>query len=86
MAPSPIRIRREEPEDADARARLLGDEGVYPQTLQLPQVRAAQAQMARHSLRAPKGVFIHDRPEQMDADRLRWTVERAVAVALGEDR
>ncbi len=51
-----------------------------------PQARAAQAHMTRHSLCAPKGVFIDDGPEQMDADRLRWTVERTVAVALGEER
>ena len=51
-----------------------------------PQARAALAQLARHALRAPKGVFFYDGPEQMDADRLRWTVEHAVAVAHGEDR
>ncbi len=79
MAPSPIRIRREEPEDADALARLLGDEGVYPQTLQLPHVsrqfwreRLAKYDPAKYALVAEidgtvvgsAWLFINERPRQ----------------------
>jgi putative acetyltransferase len=79
VTPVPIRIRREEPEDADALARLLGDEGVYPQTLQLPHVsrhlwreRLAKYDPAKYALVADvdgtvagsAGLFINERPRQ----------------------
>lgn len=79
MTPSSIRIRREEPEDADALARVLGDEGVYPQTLQLPHVsrhfwreRLAKYDPAKYALVAEidgsivgsAGLFINERPRQ----------------------
>lgn len=77
-APSII-VRREEPEDAEALARLLGDEGVYPQTLQLPHVsrqfwreRIAKYDPAKYALVAEidgaiagsAGLFINERPRQ----------------------
>jgi hypothetical protein len=40
--------------------------------------RAALAAQARYRTRAPKGVFIYYSAEQMDADRLRWTVDAMV--------
>lgn len=40
--------------------------------------RAALAALARYRTRAPKGVFIYYSPEEMDADRLRWTVDAVV--------
>lgn len=40
-----------------------------------PDDRAATAQMARYRTRAPKGVFIYRSAEQMQADRLKWTVD-----------
>lgn len=79
MTAPPIRIRREEPEDADALARLLGEEGVYPQTLQLPHVsrqfwreRIAKYEPAKYALVAEidgaivgsAGLFINERPRQ----------------------
>lgn len=79
MTTASIHIRREEPEDADAIARLLGDEGVYPQTLQLPHVsrhfwrdRLAKYDPAKYALVAEigcdivgsAGLFINDRPRQ----------------------
>lgn len=79
MAPASIRVRREEPEDADALARLLGDEGVYPYTLQLPHVsrqfwreRLAKYDPAKYALIAESdgavvgsaGLFINERPRQ----------------------
>jgi hypothetical protein len=44
---------------------------------------SAQAQMAHASLlqyrtRAPKGIFIYRAHEEMEADRLRWTIEAMV--------
>jgi hypothetical protein len=40
--------------------------------------RAAMSQQARHRTRAPKGVFFYSSAEEMDADRLRWTVDAIV--------
>lgn len=40
--------------------------------------RAALAALARYRTRAPKGVFIYYSAEDMDADRLRWTVDAVV--------
>jgi hypothetical protein len=37
--------------------------------------RAALSQQARYRTRAPKGVFIYYSAAEMDADRLRWTVD-----------
>ncbi|MGH8264303.1 MAG: hypothetical protein ACRET4_12545 [Steroidobacteraceae bacterium] len=35
-------------------------------------------EMARYRTRAPKGVFIYDSHEAMEADRLRWLVDAMV--------
>jgi hypothetical protein len=40
--------------------------------------REALASMARYRTRAPKGVFIYYSAEEMDRDRLRWTVDAVV--------
>jgi hypothetical protein len=40
--------------------------------------RAALASLARYRTRAPKGVFIYYSAEEMDADRLRWTVDAMI--------
>ena len=40
--------------------------------------RAAMARQARYRTRAPKGVFIYHSAEDMEADRLRWTVDAVV--------
>lgn len=40
--------------------------------------RARMTQMAQYRTRAPKGVFIYDSHEAMEADRLRWIVEAMV--------
>lgn len=40
--------------------------------------REALARMARYRTRAPKGVFIYYSAEEMDRDRLRWTVDAVV--------
>ena len=40
--------------------------------------RACVASMARYRTRAPVGVFIYSSHEEMEADRLRWTVEAVV--------
>jgi hypothetical protein len=37
--------------------------------------RAAMSRQAQYRTRAPKGVFIYRSAEEMDADRLRWTVD-----------
>ena len=34
--------------------------------------------LAQYRTRAPKGVFINHSAEEMDADRLRWTVDAIV--------
>lgn len=41
--------------------------------------RAAMTQQAQYRTRAPKGVFIYYSAEEMEADRLRWTVDAMVA-------
>ena len=43
--------------------------------------RARMTAMARYVTRAPKGVFIYHSHEEMEADRLRWTVDAMVANA-----
>ena len=40
--------------------------------------REAWASMARYRTRAPKGVFIYYSAEEMDRDRLRWTIDAVV--------
>lgn len=37
--------------------------------------RAAMTRLAQYRTRAPKGVFIYYSAEDMEADRLRWTVD-----------
>jgi hypothetical protein len=43
-----------------------------------PADRTALDSMARYRTRAPKGVFIYYSAEEMDRDRLRWTVDAVV--------
>ena len=43
-----------------------------------PEGRAALDSMARSRTRAPKGVFIYYSAQEMDRDRLRWTVDAVV--------
>ena len=43
--------------------------------------RARMTAMAQYTTRAPKGVFIYHSHEEMDADRLRWTVDAMVVNA-----
>lgn len=43
-----------------------------------PEDRAAMTRQAQYVTRAPKGVFIYYSAEEMEADRLRWTVEAVV--------
>jgi hypothetical protein len=40
--------------------------------------RAAMARLARYRTRAPKGVYIYGSAEEMENDRLRWTVDAMV--------
>jgi len=42
--------------------------------------RARMTQMAQYRTRAPKGVFIYDSHEAMEADRIRWIVEAMLEV------
>jgi hypothetical protein len=42
------------------------------------EAQRAHASLLQYRTRAPKGVFLYDNHEQMDADRLRWTVEAMV--------
>lgn len=46
-----------------------------------PADRRAMAQMAQYRTRAPKGVFRYHSQAEMEADRLRWTVDAVVAQA-----
>lgn len=43
--------------------------------------REAMAQMAQYRTRAPKGIFRYHSQADMDADRLRWTVDAVLARA-----
>jgi hypothetical protein len=43
-----------------------------------PLVRETLAAMANYRTRAPKGVLLYWSHAEMDADRLRWTVEAMV--------
>ena len=47
------------------------------------EAQAAHASMLQYRTRAPKGVFIYRTHEEMEADRLRWTVEAMVERARG---
>ena len=49
-----------------------------------PTQQAAMAAMAQYRTRAPKGVFRYDSHDQMEADRLQWTVDAMVARAAAE--
>ena len=42
------------------------------------QARAALATLVQHRTSATKGIFIYRSHEEMDADRLRWTVQAIV--------
>lgn len=44
--------------------------------------RALMTEMARYRTRAPVGVFFYSSHEEMEADRLRWTVDAVVARQL----
>lgn len=46
-----------------------------PEGLPDAAARAAWTQMAQYRTRAPKGIFLYDNHAQMEADRLKWTVE-----------
>jgi hypothetical protein len=46
-----------------------------------PERREALAQLAAYRTCAPKGVFIYRSHEEMEADRMKWTIE---AIALRE--
>jgi len=41
--------------------------------------REAMTRNARYTTRAPRGVFIYYSAEEMEADRLRWTVDGVLA-------
>jgi hypothetical protein len=43
-----------------------------------PEARAALATLVSYRTAAPKGIFIYRCHEDMDADRLRWTVQAIV--------
>ena len=43
--------------------------------------RALMSRMARYRTRAPRGIFVYDSHEKMEADRLRWLVEAMVEKA-----
>jgi DNA-binding response OmpR family regulator len=43
-----------------------------------PADRALLTQLAQYRTRAPKGVFIYYSAEEMDRDRLSWTVDAIV--------
>ncbi|WP_437949131.1 hypothetical protein WME98_52625 [Sorangium sp. So ce296] len=40
--------------------------------------RDALATMARYRTRAPKGIFVYRSHAEMEADRLRWTVDAMI--------
>lgn len=40
--------------------------------------RTAMTQLARYRTRAPKGVFIYRSAEEMERDRMRWTIDAMV--------
>jgi hypothetical protein len=39
------------------------------------EAQAAHAALLSYCTRAPKGIFIYRNHEEMEADRLRWTIE-----------
>lgn len=58
--------------------RIVGRRRVRDGRPLTPEDRAVMAQLAMYRTRAPKGVFIYYSAEQMNADRLRWTVDAVV--------
>jgi hypothetical protein len=59
-------------------ARTVGRRKTRVDEPPTPEYRAALASLARYRTRAPKGVFIYYSPEEMDRDRLQWTVDAIV--------
>ena len=58
--------------------RTVGRRKARSGTLLTSDDRAALASLARYRTRAPKGVFIYSSAEEMDRDRMRWTVDAIV--------
>ena len=59
--------------------RVVGRRG-RPPVGEPPSAEAqrAHASLLQYRTRAPKGIFIYRSHEEMEADRLRWTVEAMV--------
>lgn len=70
---------KQDPRTGEVFQRIIGRR-VSPPVGELPpaEARRAMTAMASYRTRAPKGVFIYRSHEEMDADRLRWTVEAMV--------
>ncbi len=63
----------------DPIVRTVGRRSQAPAgTLPSAAARSALTAMAQYRTRAPKGIFFYRNHEEMDADRLRWTVEAMV--------
>lgn len=69
------------PIDQQPIARTIGRRKAREGRTLTPADREAMARMAQYLTRAPKGVFRYHSQAEMDADRLRWTVDAVVARA-----
>jgi hypothetical protein len=58
--------------------RVIGRRRPTPGEVPSAETRAALTAMARYRTCAPKGIFFYRSHEEMDADRLRWTVQAIV--------
>jgi hypothetical protein len=60
-------------------ARVVGKRAPPPPgELPSPSARQAMTALLQYRTRAPKGVYVYRSHAEMDADRLRWTVDAMV--------
>ncbi len=70
---------QEDPITGEVFLRVVGHRlRPFPGEPPSPEARAALTAMAQYRTRAPKGIFLYRNHEDMEADRLRWTVEAIV--------
>jgi hypothetical protein len=70
---------KEDPVTGEVFLRVVGRrERPKPGEVPSPAARAALASLVQFRTCAPKGVFIYHSHDEMEADRLRWTVQAIV--------
>jgi len=72
-------VVKEDPSTGETFLRVVGRRArPEPGQPPSPEAREALARLAQYRTCAPKGIFLYRSPEEMDADRMRWTVQAIV--------